>query len=111
MTVALATSALSLGFIPAARAHTCADHHNCPATGCKEGEDHSHRDYNDDPYEDGYCESTSTPPPDPESCEYYGVRHPPTVCKLLGESPVVVEIPPLIGGPLGVIQGSVPALP
>lgn len=74
-----------LPMAPLASAHTCADHYTCPSDGCIEGENHDHTDYNSEPVEDGRCKSSAAPPEDPNSCDYYGLHHPPTVCKLLGE--------------------------
>lgn len=69
--------------VPTAAAHDCAHHDPkaCDAGNCPPGEDHHHIDYNDD-HEDYMCRSTAADK-SPDSCEYYGIEHPPRVCRLL----------------------------
>lgn len=69
--------------VPSAAAHACAHHDPkaCDAGNCPKGEDHHHIDYNDD-QEDYECRSTAADK-SPDSCSYYGIEHPPRVCRLL----------------------------
>lgn len=75
------------GFVlagPTATAHTCAAYEGCDASNCPDGEDHDHTDKN---YfaDDEHCSSTSKPPRDPESCDYFGITWPPIICRIIEE--------------------------
>lgn len=85
--IAVATVAVVIA--TPASAHECANHdpNACNASDCPEGEDHEHIDYNAD-HEDYYCRSSSASAAQPGSCTYYGLEHPPRVCRLLEERTV-----------------------
>lgn len=88
----MTTSVLAL---PTSVAHKCANHEPaaCNAGDCPDGEYHDHTDYNEDE-EDYHCSSEARPPgPHPDSCHYYNLHHPPTVCRLLGENDTKVMMP------------------
>lgn len=85
----------SMLVLPSAQAHKCANHEPtaCNAADCPEGEYHDHTDYNENE-EDYHCSSQARPPgKHPDSCEYYTLHHPPTVCRLLGENDTKVMTP------------------
>lgn len=70
--------------VPQASAHICSSYEGCDATACKDGEAHDHTDQNYWPQRDNHCASSANPPePQPGSCEYFGERFPPAVCRLL----------------------------
>lgn len=81
MTTFLTLSGLTMA--PGAAAHDCADHENCDAGGCVDGEDHHHTDYNADT-EDGVCESKAPP----NSCKFLGKSFAGKECTLIRDGKV-----------------------
>ena len=82
LTVLVAAASGAALTAPVASAHTCAAYDGCDASGCKDGEDHSHTDYNYWPKRDESCSSKKDPPPG--SCTFNDVELPGIVCRLLG---------------------------
>lgn len=91
-TAGIAAFLLFAGFVlvgaaPTASAHLCADHYDCDAGGCTDGENHEHTDYNDDT-EDGHCKSVEGP----KDCKFLGRKFTGKECKVLRDG----ELPPPI---------------
>lgn len=84
-TILLAAALAMVIPAPLAAAHTCAAYDGCDAGSCVDGQNHSHTDYNYQPFRDEHC-SSSANPSQPTGCSMLGIDDwPKKICDLVDE--------------------------